>query len=74
MEAKRDYGKFDRFIHWLMALNIGLTLIFSRGMSSLPDAERVHEYGDHGLSVTTIAICLIIRTLWHHMNNAAACR
>jgi cytochrome b561 len=64
MEAKQDYGKFDRFIHWLMALNIGLTLIFSRGMSSLPDAERVHEYGDHGLSVTTIAICLIIRTLW----------
>lgn len=64
METKRDYGKFDRFIHWLMAINILLTLIFARGMSTLPDDHRIVEYGDHGLSVTTIAICLLIRTLW----------
>jgi cytochrome b561 len=64
MAEKTSYGKFDKFIHWLMALNIGLTLIFSRGMSSLPDAERVLEYGDHGMSVTTIAACLFVRILW----------
>lgn len=58
------YGRFDKFIHWLMAINISLTLVFSRGMSSLPDEERVLEYGDHGMSVTTIAICLLIRIAW----------
>ena len=64
MQTKPDYGKFDRFIHWLMAINIGLTLIFSKGMSTLPDELKIHEYGDHGLSVTTIAICLVIRIAW----------
>jgi cytochrome b561 len=64
MSGKTSYGKFDKFIHWLMAINIGLTLIFSRGMSSLPDDLRVVEYGDHGMSVTTIATCLFIRILW----------
>ena len=47
-----------------MLFRSGLTLVFSKGMSSLPDEHRVLEYGDHGLSVTTIAICLVIRTLW----------
>jgi cytochrome b561 len=61
---KVDYGRFDKFIHWLMAINIGLTLVFAKGMSSLPDEHRLLEYGDHGMSVTTIAICLVIRTLW----------
>ena len=32
--------------------------------SSLPNEERVLEYGDHGMSVTTIAICLLIRIAW----------
>jgi cytochrome b561 len=64
MARKEDYDGFDRFLHWLMAINIGLTLVFARGMSHLPDEERVLEYGDHGLSVTTIAICLLIRIPW----------
>lgn len=64
MANKPDYDRFDRFIHWLMALNIGLTLVFARGMSSLPDQARVEEYGDHGMSVTTIALCLLIRIAW----------
>ena len=64
MAGKDDYGRFDRFIHWLMAINIGLTLVFARGMSTLPDEHRVIEYGDHGMSVTTIAICLLIRIAW----------
>ncbi len=64
MAGKADYGRFDRFIHWLMAINIGLTLVFARGMSTLPDDERILEYGDHGMSVTTIAICLLIRIAW----------
>ena len=64
MTEKTGYGKFDKFLHWLMAINVGLTLIFARGMSSLPDDLRVIEYGDHGMSVTTIAICLAIRIAW----------
>ncbi len=58
------YGKFDKFIHWLMALNIFATLIFSYGMSDLPAALKPEEYGAHGASVTTILICLIIRAIW----------
>ena len=58
------YGKFDKFIHWLMALNIFATLIFSDGMSDLPEALKPEEYGGHGASVTTIAICLVIRAIW----------
>ena len=68
MARNLNYGRFDRFIHWLMAINIGLTLVFAKGMSSLPDAERVLEYGDHGMSVTTIAICLLIRIGWRAAN------
>lgn len=64
MAAQLGYGRFDKFIHWLMAINIMLTLVFAKGMSALPDDERVLEYGDHGASVTTIAICLVIRILW----------
>ncbi len=64
MSDKTAYGKFDKFIHWLMAINIGLTLVFSKGMTSLPDAERFAEYTDHAASVTTIMICLIIRAIW----------
>ena len=64
MTEKSSYGKFDKFLHWFMALNIFATLIFSKGMSSLPDELKQVEYGDHGLSVTTIAICLIVRILW----------
>jgi cytochrome b561 len=64
MTVKPDYGKFDRFIHWLMAINIGLTLVFARGMSSLPDEAKLVEYGEHGASVTTIAICLLVRVAW----------
>ena len=33
MHNKPDYDRFDRFIHWLMAINIGLTLVFAKGMS-----------------------------------------
>lgn len=58
------YGKFDKFIHWLMALNIFATMIFSFGMSDLPEALKPEEYGAHGASVTTIAICLVIRAIW----------
>ena len=64
MTEKSSYGKFDKFLHWFMALNIFATLIFSKGMSTLSDEHKLIEYGDHGLSVTTIAICLIIRILW----------
>ncbi|MEH6571499.1 MAG: cytochrome b [Halioglobus sp.] len=64
MNKKSSYGKFDKFLHWFMALNIFATLIFSKGMSTLPDEQKLVEYGDHGLSVTTIAICLLIRIFW----------
>ncbi|BFM15166.1 cytochrome b [Maricurvus nonylphenolicus] len=64
MKDSYQYGGFDRFIHWLMALNILATLIFSKGMSQLPGDLKIIEYGDHGMSVTTILICLVIRTIW----------
>jgi cytochrome b561 len=47
-----------------MAVNIFATLVFSKGMSELPDEHKLVEYGDHGLSVTTIALFLIVRILW----------
>ncbi|MEM8498580.1 MAG: cytochrome b [Pseudomonadota bacterium] len=59
-----SYGKFDKFIHWLMAINIFATLVFAYGMSDLPFELKSHEYGQHGASVTTIAICILIRALW----------
>lgn len=64
MSVKQGYGKFDKCLHWVMAINIIATLVFARGISSLPDDEKLMEYGDHGLSVTTIAILLIIRIAW----------
>lgn len=64
MTTKTGYGKFDKFIHWLMALNIIATLIFAYGMSDLPEALKPQEYGAHGMSVTTIAICIVIRAIW----------
>lgn len=64
MTTKTEYGKFDKFLHWLLALNILATLIFSKGMSELPDELKAAEYGDHGLSVTTILILMVIRTAW----------
>ena len=64
MSGSYQYGKFDRFLHWFMALNIFATLVFAKGLSSLPDAQKVIEYGNHGVSVTTILIFLIVRVLW----------
>ncbi|MCB0059385.1 MAG: cytochrome b [Caldilineaceae bacterium] len=64
MHSKQTYGKFDKFLHWVMALNIIATLVFARGMSGLPGDAKLIEYGDHGLSVTTIALLLIIRIAW----------
>ena len=64
MRETQTYGKLDKFLHWIMAINIIATLVFARGMSSLSDDEKLLEYGDHGLSVTTIAILLIIRIAW----------
>lgn len=59
-----SYGKFDKFIHWLMAINIFATLVFAFGMSDLPAELKPAEYGAHGASVTTIAICILVRALW----------
>ncbi len=61
---QKHYGAVDKFIHWLMAINITATLVFSYGMSSLSQAEKQVEYGDHGLSVTTILVCLVFRIIW----------
>ena len=64
MNSKLNYGKFDKLLHWLIAINISLTLIFSYGMSDLPGAEKVIEYGDHGMSVTSIFLFMVIRLVW----------
>ena len=64
MSEKTGYGKFDKFLHWVIALNIFATLIFSKGMSELPEELKAAEYADHGMSVTTILIFMIVRALW----------
>ncbi len=64
MSGTYQYGWVDKALHWFLALNIGATLFFSYGMSSLPEAHRALEYGDHGLSVTTIAILMTLRLIW----------
>ena len=64
MAERTRYNWFDKLLHWLIVLNLGLTLIFARGMPDLPLAERVQEYGDHGLSVTTLLILMTIRLIW----------
>lgn len=63
-----SYGKVAKFLHWLLALNIGATLIFSYGMSDLTDVEKAVEYGNHAVSVTTIFILMVMRTIWRLLN------
>ena len=62
------YGKGHKLLHWLLALNIGATLIFSAGMANLSDAQKEIEYGDHAFSVTTIFILMFMRTVWRLKN------
>ncbi len=62
------YGKVYKTLHWLLALNIGLTMIFSFGMSDLPDSEKLLEFPRHAVSVTTIFILMVIRLLWRLVN------
>lgn len=64
----KGYGKVYKTLHWLLALNIGLTLVFSFGMSDLPDSEKLTEFPKHAVSVTTIFILMAIRLLWRLMN------
>lgn len=62
------YGKVYKTLHWLLVLNIGATMIFSFGMSDLPDAEKVVEFPKHAVSVTTIFILMVMRSVWRLIN------
>lgn len=42
-----SYGKMHKCLHWLLALNIGTTLVLSAGMAGLTDAQKEVEPGDH---------------------------
>ncbi|MEL6234825.1 MAG: cytochrome b/b6 domain-containing protein [Pseudomonadota bacterium] len=64
MAQLKTYGWVDKTFHWLVVLNLSATLIGSPGMASLPLAERALEYGDHGASVTTLAILMMLRLVW----------
>eukprot|EP00435_Cladocopium_sp_Y103_P078176 s1_g1915.t1 len=59
-----SYGRVDKILHWLIAFNIGATLIFSPGMASLTDQEKLIQYGDHATSVTSILVLMVIRLVW----------
>jgi len=72
MITRASYNWFDKLLHWFVVLNLGLTLIFSRGMSDLPLAELAVEYGDHGLSVMTLLIVMTIRLVWRLSHPAPA--
>ena len=67
-EKARSYGKVYKTLHWLPALNIGLTMIFSFGMSDLSESEKLVEFPKHAVSVTTIFILMLIRVVWRLMN------
>ena len=64
----QSYGKVYKTLHWLLVINIGVTLIFSFGMSDLPDSEKLVEYPNHAVSVTTIFILMVMRTAWRLVN------
>ncbi len=64
----QSYGKVYKTLHWLLVINIGATLIFSFGMSDLPDSEKLVEYPNHAVSVTTIFLLMVIRTVWRLAN------
>ncbi len=67
-----SYGRVDKILHWLIALNIGVTLIFSPGMASLTDQEKLIQYGDHATSVTSILVLMVIRLVWRLTHPAPA--
>ena len=64
----QSYGKVYKTLHWLLVINIGATLIFSFGMSDLPDSEKLIEYPNHAVSVTTIFLLMVLRTVWRLAN------
>lgn len=66
------YGKVDKLLHWLIAFNMGATLIFSPGMASLSDELKAVQYGDHAMSVTSIFILMTIRLIWRLSHPAPA--
>jgi len=68
MAKPQSYGRIDKILHWLIAINICATLFAAFGLSSLDDMSKLKEYGDHGASVTTILICMVLRTLWRLKN------
>jgi len=68
MAASQSYGTVDKIFHWLIAINICATLFGAFGLSGLDDASKLHEYGNHGASVTTILICMVLRALWRLKN------
>jgi len=68
MTSSTSYGRVDKFLHWLIALNIIATLFGAFGLSELSALHKLEEYGDHGVSVTTILICMTLRVLWRLKN------
>lgn len=68
MTASQSYGRIDKILHWLIALNITATLIAAFGLSDLDALSKLEEYGDHGASVSTILICMVLRVLWRLKN------
>jgi len=64
MAEIETYGKVDKALHWFVVLNLGATLVFSKGMSELTAPERAVAYSDHGLSVTTLLLVMLFRLFW----------
>ncbi len=72
MAQSQSYGRIDKVLHWIIALNIIATLFAAFGLSSLDDVSKLKEYGDHGASVTTILICMTLRAIWRLKNGFPA--
>ncbi|WP_299881485.1 cytochrome b/b6 domain-containing protein [uncultured Sulfitobacter sp.] len=64
------YSAVDKWLHWLVAINLGALLIFGNGLADLPDVEKAVEYGHHGWSATTLLILVVIRLVWRLIHPA----
>ena len=47
MASSTTYGRVDKFLHWLIALNITATLFAAFGLSELDALHKLEEYGHH---------------------------
>ncbi|UWR55534.1 cytochrome b [Phaeobacter inhibens] len=66
----RSYGGMDKLLHWAVAINLIAILFAANGLADRPEAEKVAEYGSHGLAVTFLAGLMLFRVIWRLIHPA----